>query len=244
MAAADTARKIYRFSLGEIRPPSAPCDHPTNPVKGSSMTPQKRTFLVEALAKLYPDPHSELDFKNEYQLLIAVMLSAQCTDKKVNEVTPELFQSYPTFKALSQAKLVDVERIIRPINYYKTKSKNLIATGKEAVERFKSKVPDSHEELTSLPGVGNKTANVILSEKGVTPAFPVDTHIFRLAHRLGLSKGKTPDHVEVDLKKAFPSSEWRNLHHRLIFHGRRVCSARSPQCAGCALASICPSSEV
>ncbi len=212
-------------------------------VEPSLMTPKKRQFLLQALAELYPDPHSELDFTNECQLLIAVMLSAQCTDKKVNQVTPELFKAYPTFKALSEAKLSDVERIIRPINYYKTKSKNLIATGKEAVERFQSKVPDSHDELTSLPGVGNKTANVILSEKGVVPAFPVDTHIFRLAHRLGLSSGKNPDAVEKDLRKAFPSSEWRNLHHRLIFHGRRVCSARSPQCGGCVLRKLCPSAD-
>ena len=207
------------------------------------MTPKKREFLIAALAELYPDPHSELDFKNEYQLLIAVMLSAQCTDKKVNQVTPELFKTYPTFKALSQAKLADVEQIIRPINYYKTKSKHLIATANDAVTRFQSKVPDTHEELTSLPGVGNKTANVILSEKGVVPAFPVDTHIFRLAHRLGISTGKSPDAVEKDLRKAFPSSEWRNLHHRLIFHGRRVCSARSPQCAACSLRTICPAAE-
>jgi len=207
------------------------------------MTPKKKKFLIQALADLYPDPHSELDFTNEYQLLIAVMLSAQCTDKKVNQVTPELFKAYPTFKALSQAKLADIERIIRPINYYKTKSKHLIATGKEAVARFDSEVPSTHKELTSLPGVGNKTANVILSEKGVVPAFPVDTHIFRLAHRLGLSQGKTPDAVEKDLRKAFPSSEWRNLHHRIIFHGRRVCSARAPQCGECSLRAICPSAQ-
>ena len=204
------------------------------------MTPKKRAFLISSLAELYPDPHSELDFKNEYQLLIAVMLSAQCTDKKVNQVTPDLFKAYPSFKALSQAKLSDVEKIIRPINYYKTKSKNLIACAEKVVAEFASKVPDSHKELTSLPGVGNKTANVILSEKGVVPAFPVDTHIFRLAHRLGLSVGKTPDHVETDLRKAFPSSEWRNLHHRIIFHGRRVCPARNPQCEACALNKICP----
>jgi endonuclease-3 len=205
------------------------------------MTPKNKKLLINVLAELYPNPRSELDFKNECQLLIAVMLSAQCTDKKVNQVTPELFKTYPTFKALSQAKLVDVERIIRPINYYKTKSKNLIATAGQAVARFHSKVPDTHEELISLPGVGNKTANVILSEKGVTPAFPVDTHIFRLAHRLGLSTGKNPDAVEKDLRNAFPSPEWRNLHHRLIFHGRRVCSARSPDCGECPLRGICPS---
>ena len=207
------------------------------------MTPKNRAFLISALADLYPDPHSELDFKNEYQLLIAVMLSAQCTDKKVNQVTPELFNSYPSFKALSEAKLAQVEKIIRPINYYKTKSKNLIACAEKVVQEFSSKVPNTHDDLTSLPGVGNKTANVILSEKGVVPAFPVDTHIFRLAHRLGLSKGKNPDTVEKDLRKAFPSSEWRNLHHRIIFHGRRVCSARAPQCGACVLLKICPTGK-
>lgn len=207
------------------------------------MTPKNKAFLIATLADLYPDPHSELDFSNDYQLLIAVMLSAQCTDKKVNQVTPILFKSYPSFKALAKAKLPDVEKIIRPINYYKTKSKNLIACAEKVVADFSSKVPDTHDNLTSLPGVGNKTANVILSEKGIVPAFPVDTHIFRLAHRLGLSEGKNPDAVEKDLRKAFPSSEWRNLHHRIIFHGRRVCTARAPQCGACALLKICPTGK-
>jgi endonuclease-3 len=161
------------------------------------MGPKKKQLLISHLAELYPNPRSELDFANEYQLLIAVMLSAQCTDKKVNQVTPELFGAYRDFKALSEAKLSDVERIIRPINYFKTKSKNCIATAQMIVEQFHSKVPKTHEELTSLPGVGRKTANVILSEAGVVPAFPVDTHVFRLAlnrqesrcRRAGLAKG-------------------------------------------------------
>lgn len=207
------------------------------------MGPKRKMQLLAALASLYPDPHSELDFADEYQLLIAVMLSAQCTDKKVNEVTPELFRAYKNFKALAGAKLADVERIVRPINYFKTKSKNLIATGKEVSGRFGSKVPTTHEDLTSLPGVGRKTANVILGELGIVPSFPVDTHVFRLAHRLGLSEGKNPDAVERDLKAAFPSSEWRNLHHRLIFHGRRVCKARNPDCAACVLRALCPSAS-
>lgn len=205
------------------------------------MGPQKKKTLISTLAALYPEPRSELDFANHYQLLISVMLSAQCTDKKVNQVTPELFRSYSSFAALSKAKLKDVERIIRPINYYKTKAKNLIATAEEVMARFDGEVPETHEKLTSLPGVGNKTANVILSERGIVPAFPVDTHIFRLSHRLGLSEGKNPDAVEKDLRKAFPSSEWRNLHHRLIFHGRRVCKARNPECSACSLRTICPS---
>lgn len=207
------------------------------------MGPKRKTQLLAALAALYPEPRSELDFANEYQLLIAVMLSAQCTDKKVNQVTPELFRAYKNFKALAAAKLADVERIVRPINYFKTKSKNLIATAKEACERFGSTVPTTHEDLTSLPGVGRKTANVILGELGIVPSFPVDTHVFRLAHRLGLSAGKNPDAVERDLKAAFPSSEWRNLHHRLIFHGRRVCKARNPDCGACVLRSLCPSAS-
>lgn len=207
------------------------------------MGPKRKQTLISSLAELYPNPHSELDFKNEFQLLVAVMLSAQCTDKKVNQVTPELFGAYSSFAVLSRAKLADVERIIRPINYFKTKSKNLIAMAQQVVERFHSRVPKTHEELTSLPGVGNKTANVILSETGAVPAFPVDTHIFRLAHRLGLSEGKNPDAVERDLRAAFPSSEWRNLHHRLIFHGRRVCKARNPDCASCSLRAVCPSKQ-
>ena len=205
------------------------------------MGPKRKKLLLSALAELYPDPHSELNFKNEYQLLIAVLLSAQCTDKKVNQIIPELFTRYPTFEALSKAALTDVERIIRQINYFKTKSKHLIETGRQMVERFDSIVPKRQEELVSLPGVGRKTANVIVCEAGEVPAFPVDTHVFRLAHRLGLSEGKTTDAVEKDLRKAFPPAEWRNLHHRFIFHGRRVCKARTPNCAGCVLSSICPS---
>ena len=205
------------------------------------MGPKRKKLLLSALAELYPDPHSELNFKNEYQLLIAVLLSAQCTDKKVNQIIPELFTRYPTFEALSKAALTDVERIIRQINYFKTKSKHLIETGRQMVERFDSIVPKRQEELVSLPGVGRKTANVIVCEAGEVPAFPVDTHVFRLAHRLGLSEGKTTDAVEKDLRKAFPPAEWRNLHHRFIFHGRRVCKARAPNCAGCVLSSICPS---
>lgn len=207
------------------------------------MRPKEKRHLLEQLAELYPDPKSELHFSNEYQLLIAVMLSAQCTDKKVNEVTPILFTKYNNFKELAKAREDDVATIIRPINYFKTKSRNSIATAKLITEQFKGCVPSTPEELTSLPGVGSKTANVIMCELGHRPAFPVDTHVFRLAHRLGLSEGKNPDAVEVDLCKAFKPEEWRNLHHRFIFHGRRVCKAQRPECAGCALRSICPSAQ-
>ena len=205
------------------------------------MRSKEKTFLLSSLAELYPNPHSELDFSNEYQLLIAVVLSAQCTDKKVNQVTAVLFQRYRDFKALSRAKLEDVEKIIRPINYFKTKSKNIIETAKQIVAQHGSSVPKTREELTALPGVGRKTANVVLGELGIEPSFPVDTHVFRVAHRLGLTEGKTPDAVEADLRRQFPPSEWRNLHHRFIFHGRRVCKARTPECGVCPLTKICPS---
>jgi endonuclease-3 len=208
------------------------------------MRSKEKTLLLSSLAKLYPDPHSELDFSNEYQLLVAVVLSAQCTDKKVNEVTPTLFKRYRDFKALSKAALEDVERIIRPINYFKTKSKNIIEAAKQIVHDHGSFVPKTREELTALPGVGRKTANVVLGELGIEPSFPVDTHVFRVAHRLGLTEGRTPDAVEADLKRQFPPSEWRNLHHRFIFHGRRICKARTPECGVCPLARICPSALV
>lgn len=206
------------------------------------MTPKKRAELLTILARLYPEPRSELDFSNDFELIIAVMLSAQCTDVKVNQVTPILFKKYPTAARLAKAKLPEVEAIIRPINYFKTKSKNIIATSNELSSRYGGEVPRTHEELIALPGVGRKTANVVLGETGAVPALPVDTHVFRVARRLGLSEGKTPEAVEHDLMKRFPSSEWQPLHHRLIFHGRRVCKARNPICTECALKDICPSS--
>jgi endonuclease III len=207
------------------------------------MTPKKRIQLLAILEELYPNANSELDFKNEYQLLIAVMLSAQCTDVKVNQVTPALFSKYPDFKSLGKARLPTVEKLIGAINYYKTKSKNIIATSKLLATEYDSIVPKDMDTLITLPGVGRKTANVVLGETGAAPAIPVDTHVFRVSRRLGLSKGTTTDKVEEDLMKLFPPETWRGLHHRLIFHGRRVCNARSPKCTECALQPICPSSS-
>jgi endonuclease-3 len=207
------------------------------------MTPRKRTQLLAALAELYPEPRSELNFANNFELIVAVMLSAQCTDVKVNQVTTTLFKKYPTALKLSKAALADVEAIIRPINYFKTKSKNIIATSAILHSQYRGALPRTHEELTALPGVGRKTANVVLGETGAAPALPVDTHVFRVAHRLGLSQGKTPEAVEHDLMKQFQSSEWRPLHHRLIFHGRRVCKARNPACSECVLQGLCPSAR-
>lgn len=207
------------------------------------MTPRKRRELLDILAKLYPEPRSELNFSNDFELIIAVILSAQCTDVKVNQVTEVLFKRFPSAADLAKAKLSEVEAIIRPINYFKTKSKNIIATSSILSSRYRGGVPRTHDQLTALPGVGQKTANVVLGETGAAPALAVDTHVFRVARRLGLSSGETPKAVEADLIRLFPSSEWRPLHHRLIFHGRRVCKARKPLCAECALKKLCPSAQ-
>jgi len=199
--------------------------------------------LLELLANAYPTPASELVFKNPYQLAVCVMLSAQCTDKKVNEVTPALFKRYPSFAELGRARVQDLEKIIRPVNYYKTKVRHLLETAKKVMDEFEGRLPQTHAELISLPGVGRKTANVILCELGIVPALPVDTHVLRLSKRLGLSQSSNPDGCEDDLKAQFPPPTWRNLHHWLILHGRRVCKARSPLCEGCILNRLCPSAE-
>jgi endonuclease-3 len=203
-------------------------------------TPTRLKKILNLLAQLYPDPRSELDFATPYQLLVAVVLSAQCTDKKVNQVTPALFARYPDFNALARAPLSELEQLIRPINYCKTKARHLLTAAQQAVSAHGGEVPTARKDLTALPGVGQKTANVVLGELGVEPCFPVDTHVFRVARRLGLSTGATPSAVEGELTQLFPSAEWRNLHHRLIFHGRRVCKARTPQCSDCALRRVCP----
>ncbi len=207
------------------------------------MDSNKKKKLLQIFSELYKNPKSELKFKNQYQLLISVMLSAQSTDKKVNEVTPELFRQFPHFRDLKDARRNDIETLIREVNYHKTKARHLIATAQRVCESYSGRVPRTHEELTSLPGVGNKTANVVLSELKIKPAFPVDTHVFRVSRRLGLARASSRDKVEVELREAFDPSVWRNLHHWLIFHGRRVCKAQRPLCDQCALAGMCPSAE-
>jgi len=214
---------------------------PTARTKEWSAT-QKR-LLLNKLAELYPEPESELNFKNEFELVVCVLLSAQCTDKKVNQVTPELFSQYPDFTKLSRASLSSLEKIIRPINYYKTKSRHLKHLAQRVLTEYDGNLPLTHEQLITLPGVGRKTANVVLSELGVAPALAVDTHVTRLSHRLGLSQGKTPLQIEHDLCRQFAPKRWRELHHYLILHGRRVCKAGRPLCSTCSLVRICPSSR-
>lgn len=200
--------------------------------------------LLDKLKRLYPEPKSELNFRSEFELITAVILSAQCTDKKVNEVTPALFKRYPDFESLSIAKITAVEAIIRPVNFYRSKARNIKGMAKAVCERHRGKLPRQRSELEALPGVGRKTASVVLSQLGIEPALPVDTHVFRVARRLGLSSAEKRDLVEEELRKRFHPKMWHDLHHWLIFHGRRVCKALRPQCEICTLASLCPARRI
>jgi endonuclease-3 len=187
----------------------------------------------------YPNPKSELIFSDDYQLVVAVVLSAQCTDKKVNQVTPTLFERYTTFYSLASGSVAEIEAIIRPINYYRTKARNIRALAEQVVEHWGGRLPAAIDDLQTLPGVGRKTANVVASERGTEAGLAVDTHVFRVSRRLGLARGKDAREVEEELRRQFPKKRWRDLHHSLILHGRAVCTARNPRCNDCVLSSLC-----
>jgi len=197
-------------------------------------------LILRRLKKAYGEPKTELNYNNSFELLISVMLSAQSTDKKVNEVTPVLFGRFPEIPILAEAKVSDIEKIIREVNYHKTKARHLVLTSQILRDRFSSEIPRTHDDLLTLPGVGNKTANVVLSELKIDYALPVDTHVFRVSKRLGLAFSDNRDKVEKELCEQFPKKRWHELHHWLIFHGRRVCNARNPKCSECTLSDICP----
>jgi endonuclease-3 len=196
--------------------------------------------IASYLNELYPEAHCELNYDSIFHLLIAVMLSAQTTDASVNKVTPKLFDAYPTPTDLMNANLNDVENLIRAIGLYKNKAKNIIATSKELVEKFNSTVPSTMEELTSLPGVGRKTANVVLVEGFKIPAFPVDTHVERVSKRLGIAKQKdSVDEVERKIRKIYKKEQYGLLHHQFIFFGRYFCKAIKPNCQECRFLNRC-----
>ena len=199
---------------------------------------QNRLILAE-LARLYPDARPALHFANPFELLVAVMLSAQCTDVKVNMVTPALFAAYPDAAALAKAEPAEIEPIIKTCGLFHNKAKNLVLMARELTARFGGEVPADHDALESLPGVGRKTANVVMSCAFGADAIAVDTHVFRVANRLGLADAKTVEETERQLQKAIPKKDWVAAHHWLIFHGRRVCHARGPECGACALRPLC-----
>jgi len=196
--------------------------------------------LQARLRAAYPDARCALDHADPFQLVVATILSAQCTDARVNLTTPALFARFPDAAALASARQEEVEALIKSTGFFRNKAKNLIGLGQALMARHGGRVPSDPAELAALPGVGQKTANVVLANAFGVPALAVDTHIFRVARRLGLSKAPTPEKVEADLCRAFPREDWIELHHQLIFHGRRTCDARRPDCAVCPLLDLCP----
>ena len=196
--------------------------------------------LQRRLRAAYPDARCALDHQDPFQLVVATILSAQCTDARVNLTTPALFTRYPDAASLAAAAPSEVETLIKSTGFYHNKARNLIGLGQALLARHRGQVPSDPMALQALPGVGQKTANVVLANAFGVPALAVDTHIFRVARRLGLSKATTPEKVEADLCRHFPREDWIELHHQLIFHGRRVCDARRPDCGACSLRDLCP----
>jgi endonuclease III len=236
--------RLVRPKRAAERPNTARARKTVRRITREELGPYSRV-VFSRLKEAHPDAHCELDHETPLQLLVATILSAQCTDKRVNMVTPLLFSTYPTAAALADAPPEKLEEIIKSTGFFRNKTKSLIALGKALVERHDGEVPDSMAALVKLPGVGRKTANVILGNafrknEGVV----VDTHVGRLSARLGLSKQTDPVKIEEDLMPLFPRDDWAMLAHVLIFHGRRVCDARSPKCDICSLNEICPSSTV
>jgi len=199
--------------------------------------------ILMALAALYPQAECELDVATPLEVLVATVLSAQCTDKKVNEVTPALFKKYPTPQAYASANIADVENIIHTLGLFRAKAKNLVATGKMLVAEYGGQVPDTIDELVKLPGVGRKTANCVLVNGFYKPGIMCDTHCCRLSLRLGLTVSNDPVRVESDLAMLMPPKDWGLFSHRIILHGRRVCHARKPECGRCPMNAFCPSAE-
>lgn len=212
--------------------------------KKSSTNPQRVAAILDELQKAYPKAVCALHHKSAWQLTVATILSAQCTDVRVNMVTPALFKAFPTPKAMSSASLPELEELIRSTGFFRNKAKSLQGAGCVVTEEFGGKVPQTMDELLRLPGVARKTASVVLgSWFGTAVGVVVDTHVLRISRRLELTKETASEKVERDLMKIIPSSEWINFSHRIIYHGRQVCVARKPRCAECTLEQLCNSGD-
>ncbi len=201
-------------------------------------SPKEIQEIKRRLLEHYAQAKTELRYKNLYQLLVAVMLSAQCTDKRVNQITPALFERYPTIKDLAKADVEEVKELIKSCSFFNNKAKNLVAAAKMIMERYQGKIPTDEKELIKLPGVGQKTAHVVLIEYLNKNLMAVDTHVFRVAHRLGLSDAKTPQKVEEDLVKAF-KTDLAAIHQAMVLFGRYICTAKNPKCDQCFLYDLC-----
>jgi len=199
--------------------------------------------ILDLLDERYPAASTELDYSNHFELLIAVILSAQCTDVRVNMVTPALFAAYPDPGSLATATTMEVEPYIKTCGLFRSKARNIIKCSSDLVSLHGGAVPSTRRELEALAGVGRKTANVVLSNAFATDAIAVDTHVYRLARKMGLSRAKSADGVERDLMAILPQDRWNKAHHTLIWHGRRCCNARKPECPLCPVADLCPGEE-
>ena len=202
---------------------------------------QKAALAVAALEKEYPDALCSLEEKEPYRLLIAVRLSAQCTDARVNLVTPVLFERFPTLESLAFADVAEVEEIVHPCGFFRAKANDIVSMSRMLIEKYDSKVPDTIEELVKLPGVGRKTANLIVGDVYGKPAIVADTHFIRITGRLGLTKSKDPVQVEKDLRPLIPPERSSDFCHRVVWFGRDTCRARKPRCKSCPMAAFCPS---
>ena len=210
---------------------------PTGPPKGAA---KRIPALMAGLAELYPETGTALAFAGPFQLLVATILSAQCTDKRVNLVTPGLFAKFPDAPAFAAAKLRDIEQLVKSTGFFRNKAKNIREAARAIVRDHGGEVPGTLDALVALPGVGRKTANVVLGDGFGVPGVTVDTHVGRLSRRLGLTVQTDPVKVERDVMELVPQPEWTRFSHRLILHGRQVCAARSPKCRACPLAAVCP----
>ena len=200
--------------------------------------------VLAALQKRYPHPRTHLDAQNAWELLVATVLAAQCTDARVNTVTPELFRRWPTPAALAEAPLEELESVIRPTGFFHSKAKNLLGAARRVRDVFDGQIPKSIEDLVTIPGVARKTANVVLfGAFGINEGLAVDTHVKRIAYRLGLTDETDPIPIERDLMKLFPREEWGDVNHRMVWFGREVCDARKPLCDTCEMLSFCPRRE-
>src|SRR5213083_1205837 len=214
-------------------------------IKTMTTTRERALALAQRFRKVYPDAHCELDFTNPLQLLIATILSAQCTDKRVNMVTPALFKKYPDARAFARARPATFESEIRSTGFFRSKTKSILGACQAIVSKHAGRVPDSMEELCALPGVGRKTANVVLGNAfSKNEGIVVDTHVIRLSQRLGVTKHKDPEKIERDLMKLVPREHWTDWSHWLIWHGRRRCYARKPDCSRCEVFKLCPSGKI
>lgn len=207
------------------------------------MRKQQREAILALLEETYMGTGTALNYSTPFELLVAVIMSAQCTDERVNKITARIFPKYNTPEKMGALSQEQLEEEIRDCGLFRSKAKNLLATCKMLTEEYNSVIPDTVEELMKLPGVGKKTANVVASIVYKVPAIAVDTHVFRVSHRLGLAKGDDPLAVEKELQKAIPKNKWSDAHHWLIWHGRKICKARKPLCSECVLVELCPYKE-